>query len=305
MNRLRAPLYRLLLGLLLCLPLVASAFEVALVVSQRSGPYEVFTETFVRAAAAAGHRVIDAGSVDGTLDDALIARADIVIANGEAALAAVLQRPAGPTLGVMLGRERFNALRKRFPLAELSAFTLDQPAERQLRLLRAVLPDSQRIGVLFGEAMLSGRELQAVAPEAGFGLLASVVSKESELIAGLETVLRGSDAFIAIPDPLLSRPSSARTILLTSYRFQKPVIAFSRAYVEAGALAAVFSTPESVAADVASWLDAGSGKTLKLPGLRGPASFEIAVNRQVARALGIRVPDDNELRRLTAGGEKS
>jgi ABC-type uncharacterized transport system substrate-binding protein len=118
-------------------------------------------------------------------------------------------------------------------------------------------------------------------------------------------VLRGSDAFIAIPDPLLSRPSSARTILLTSYRFQKPVIAFSRAYVEAGALAAVFSTPESVAADVASWLDAGSGKTLKLPGLRGPASFEIAVNRQVARALGIRVPDDDELRRLTAGGEKS
>lgn len=304
MSRLCAPLYRLLLGAWLFLPLAASGYEVALVMSQRSGSAQAFADAFVGAAVASGHRVIDAGGAGGVLDEAALAGADLVVANGEAALAAVLSRPSRPTLGVMLGRARFDALSARHPQAELSAFTLDQPAARQLRLLRAALPKSEHVGALFGDAQAGAKPLQEAAAS-GFDLAAATVASEAELIARLEAVLRRSDAFVAIPDALLSQPASARAILLTSYRFQKPVFAFSRAYVDAGALAAVFTTPQQVATDVVNWLNGLPPGRLTLPPPRAPESFEIAVNRQVARALGILLPSDEELLRLMKKGDKS
>ncbi len=305
MSRLRAPLCRLLLGAWLCLPLVASGYEVALVMSQRSGSAQAFADAFTDAAVANGYRVTDAGEAGGVLDEAVLARADLVVANGEAALAAVLRGPPRPTLGVMLARARFEALRARHPQAALSAFTLDQPAARQLRLLRAVLPNSQNVGVLFGDPQTDLKPLQDVAAASGLELAAASVNSEAELIVRLETVLRRTDAFVAIPDALLSRPASARAILLTSYRYQKPVFAFSRAYVDAGALAAVFTTPQQVASDVVNWLNGLPPGRLTLPPPRAPESFEIAVNRQVARALGILLPPDEELLRLMKKGDKS
>ncbi|MBP6727308.1 MAG: hypothetical protein KA132_08935, partial [Thauera sp.] len=73
MSRLCAPLYRLLLGAWLFLPLAASGYEVALVMSQRSGSAQAFADAFVGAAVASGHRVIDAGGAGGVLDEAALA----------------------------------------------------------------------------------------------------------------------------------------------------------------------------------------------------------------------------------------
>ena len=198
MSRLCAPLYHLLIGALLCLPLVASALDVALVMSQSSGSAQAFAEAFTTAAVASGHRVAQVEKVGGVLDEAALAGADLVIANGEAALAAVLSKPSRPTLGVMLGRARFDALSARHPQAELSAFTLDQPAARQLRLLRAVLPKSEHVGALFGDAQAGAKPLQEAAAASGFDLAAATVASEAELITRLEAVLRRSDAFVEL-----------------------------------------------------------------------------------------------------------
>lgn len=186
----------------------------------------------------------------------------------------------------------------------MSAFVLDQPLERQFRLLKAVQPDARRAGLLLGPEQGGLAAFEQAATRAGLGLVAQVVGDEGALIRALETVLRDSDSFVAVPDALLSTPSAARSILLTSYRFQKPIVAFSRAYVSAGALAAIFTTPEQVAADLIAWLRTQKDDDVQLPPPRGPASFDIAVNRQVARALGLSVADDAELLRLIATGDQ-
>jgi hypothetical protein len=304
-HRLRA-LVLLLFCLLAALPPVAQALEIALVVSQRDGPHRRFADAFVDAAAGLGHRVVDAGSPAEGVDEAALAAADLVVASGEAAAAAVLRLPPRPTLAVLIGRERFAALRSLHPRAPLSAITLDQPVERQLRLLRAVLPASARLAALLGEGDRAfGAELERAAAAAGLQFAWREVASDDEVIPGLEVLLPGCDALLAVPDPLLSTSAAARAILLTSYRFQKPIVAFSRAYVDAGALAALFSTPEQIAAEVADWLRSQAGAALQLPPPRPPASFEIAVNRQVARALGLVVGDDDELWRRVAEGERS
>jgi hypothetical protein len=294
-----------LAGILLGIVFPASAtLDVALVVSQREGAHGVFAQAFGRAAAGLGHRVLDAGSPAEGLDDVALARADLVVTSGDAALAAVLRLHARPTLAVMIGQSRFETLRRAHPARTLSAITLDQPLARQFRLLKAVLPDARRAGVLLGPEREDKAAFEQAAAMAGLDLAAQMVGGEGALIRGLETVLRDSDSLIAVPDALLSTPSAARAILLTSYRFQKPIVAFSRAYVDAGALAAIFTTPEQVAADLIAWLRTQEDGNVQLPLPRGPASFDIAVNRQVARALGLSVADDAELLRLIATGDQ-
>lgn len=291
----------LMLGLsLLCVP--AHALDVAVVVAQRDGAYKAFADAFTRAAASLGHHVHDAGSPADGLDDAVLARADLVVASGEAAAALALARHARPTLVTMIARSRFEALRSAYPQAPLSALWLDQPLERQLRLLRAVVPERTRVGLLLGGNVDAEAALRATATGLGLTLATHHVRNDKALIVGLEDVLSASEVLLALPDPILSSPTAARSILLTSYRYQKPIIAFSRAYVTAGALAAVFITPEQLASELIAWLRTQGPKQVILPPPRDPVSFEIAVNRQVARALGISVPDDEELLRLTAGG---
>ena len=283
-------------------PLAHAGLDVAVVVSQRSGPHGVFAQNFSRAAASLGHRVLDAGSPDEGLDDAVLARADLVIVSGEAALSAVLRLHPRPTLAVMLGRARFESIRRSHFGRPLSAFILDQPAERQLRLLQAVMPEALRAGILFGPERVAASAFEQAAEALRIDLVDRVVDDESGLMKQLEAVLRSCDGLIAVPDTLLTTPGSVRSILLTSYRYQRPIIAFSRAYVEAGALAAVFTTPEQVATDLIAWLRTQGGGRVELPPVSEPASFEIAVNRQVARALGIKVASDEELLRFIATG---
>ncbi|MDY0048363.1 MAG: ABC transporter substrate binding protein [Thauera propionica] len=292
-------------GLLLGLVFPAHAqLDVAVVISQRGGAHAAFAQAFSRAAAGLGHRVLDAGTPAEGLDDVALARADLVVASGDAALSAALRLNPRPTLAAMIGQARFDALRMAHPDRPLSAFTLDQPAERQFRLLKAVLPDARRAGVLLGPERGDRVDLERAAAASGLDLFVRVIGDEAELIRGLEAVLRDSDSLIAVPDAMLSSPSAARSILLTSYRFQKPIVAFSRAYVDAGALAAIFTTPEQVAADLIAWLRLQKDESVQLPPPRGPASFDIAVNRQVARALGLSVADDAELLRLIATGDQ-
>ena len=122
-------------------PSAAFAIDVAVVVSQRDGVHKAFADAFMRAAAGLGHRVFDIGSPAEGVDDVALARADLVVASGEAAAELALARHARPTLVTMIARSRFEALRAAHPQAALSAWLLDQPVERQLRLLRAVVPE--------------------------------------------------------------------------------------------------------------------------------------------------------------------
>ena len=121
-------------------PSAAFALDVAVVVSQRDGVHKAFADAFMRAAAGLGHRVFDIGSPAEGLDDVALARADLVVASGEAAAELALARHARPTLVTMIARSRFEVLRKAHPEAALSASLLDEPVERQLRLLRALVP---------------------------------------------------------------------------------------------------------------------------------------------------------------------
>lgn len=282
---------------------VAHAMEVAVLVSEAGGRGQRFVEALDAALAPGVHRLAGAGLAGGEADTALLGRADLVLAVGHAAAERALRDSSRPVLAVLVGLRDLDRLKRAHPARDLGAVVLDQPLERHLRLVRAVLPDAKRVGVLLGpDSVVQLPGLQHAADALRLQADVHEVREVADLVPALDHLLFAGDALLPLPDGLVSGPAAARTILLTSYRHRRPVFAHSAAYVTAGALAAVFSTPEHVAVDVADLLAAAKEPAALVRKIHSPRRFDVAVNRAVARALGLVVADEQVLRERIADG---
>ncbi|MCX7171030.1 MAG: hypothetical protein NTY41_12290 [Proteobacteria bacterium] len=213
--------------------------------------------------------------------------ADLIVTVGVKAAESVAGRTAIPILAAMFPSHRYTELlAKRPPAAQTSAIYLDHSWARQVELMRATLPGRRRIGVLYSSATrLDLNELRKQLEIHGATLIARQNASPASLFDDLEDILSRSDVLLAVPDSDIYNSNNIRNILLTSYRHNIPLVGISQAYVNAGALCALFSTPEQLAAQ-ASTIAAAFALKRSLPEAQFPALFSIAVNQEVARTLG-------------------
>ncbi|MBK1679857.1 hypothetical protein CKO20_05635 [Rhodocyclus tenuis] len=286
---------------------VALAQErVAVLLSERGGHYSEFLDAFYRALAdpvLAGRplTIVELTTVPERAGDPRLAGVSALVAVGVQAMRSAAARDdLPPTLNVLVPRasyERTVAESGRHRArAQFSAIYLDQPLSRQLGLIRLVLPGKRRVAVLLGpDSSFFLPRLRAAVARTGLELVSDEVSAEFELIPALSQLLGGADLLLALPDSVVFTRESARSILLTAYRYQKPMFGFSQAYVNAGALAAVFSTPAQIARQTVEMLRAQPNARQTLPLALYPTHFSVSVNRAVARALAIDPPADGAL----------
>jgi len=238
---------------------------------------------------------------------------ELVIALGVKALEAASKlKITTPVIGVYTPLPVYNRLlqQSKREFGNFSAVVLDQPYERQFNLIKVVLPEANAVGVLLG--LTSAQYAEQIKGEANtkaINLQIENVSQGRELMDKLKQILYKYDALLAIPDPEIYNRETAQPILLTSYRHQKPVFGFSKAYVQAGALAAVYSTTKQLAKQVAEIAAEAQGVRNALPFPQAPKYFSVALNSQVARSLNIKLGDDdwihNKIQKLEASDEES
>lgn len=223
-----------------------------------------------------------------------------------ASLARATPAPA-PVLCALLPRASFERVLReagRRAGASFSALYLNQPLGRQLDLVRLALPQARRVGVLWGpDSQANEAQLQAAAQTRGMRVLGVPVRGDEPVYSSLRKVLEESDLLLALADPQIYNSGSIQNILLASFRAQVPMLAFSPAYVRAGALMAVYSTPAQIGQQ-AGVLARGvlAGQPLGQP--QHPLQFEVNVNEHVARSLGLKLDAENlaeQLRRLERG----
>ncbi len=217
--------------------------------------------------------------------------AKVWITLGSDALARALQRDGRPPLvSALIPRLGFERLLRDHAgkaAAPALAVYLDQPFGRQLDLVRLALPDTKRVGVLWGpESVAQHATFQAAAQPRGLDVVGGSVTTSSTLFAGLKTVLDDADVLLAVADPQVYNSATISNILLATYRARVPVVAFSPAYVKAGALLALYSTPRQIGVQAGalarSVLQGGA-----LPPSQYPLEFSVVVNEHVARSLGL------------------
>lgn len=224
---------------------------------------------------------------------------ELVIALGVKALEASSKlKHTTPVLGVFTPLPTFNSVmaKSRRDLGNFSAIVLDQPFARQMSLIKQVSPAARKIGVLLGPTSSQYAEyVREEGEESGLNVLEEKVNQEADLISQLKKLLDASDAIMAIPDPTIYSRETAQPILLTSYRYQKPIFGYSQSYVRAGAIAAVYSTSKQLAKQAAEIAIKSQQAPSELPPPQMPKYFSITLNYQVARSLNIPLIDEDEI----------
>jgi len=282
-----------LVTLLWGLPVVSEAGNVFIVSSRDSGIHDsIARETRQRLDRSLPQgtevRVIYPGQ-QGTVTSAA-GKDDLVIAIGTEAYAELLTSGTrARILATLIPRSTYFALTEKSGREPglTSAVFIEQSYKRSLDLVRITLP-GRTVGTLVGHRSTELYEqLAREQQKSSQGIYLKKLEEGGNLIAALEQVIAHSKVLIAYADPEVSNRNTAQHILLTSYRYGVPLVAYSRAYVRAGAMMAVYSKPEQYAQQAAEIaLNAINGGR-QLPAPQYPKYFSVDVNHSVAHSLGI------------------
>lgn len=236
-----------------------------------------------------------------------LAGARLVVAVGTRAARAARRLPPDiPVLCTFIPKAAFeDVFRGGDGGRRVAAIYLDQPLPRQFAFVRELMPGIGTVGVLFGPESAARRsDLAAAAHRAGLGLETAVVAPNREPVEAMKAVVHKADALLAVPDATVLTPNRAKWLLYMAYRRRTPVIGFSAPYVKAGALGALYSTPEQIGQQTGRRVRAAmEGGTVAVGASAYPEAYSVAVNRFAARALGIRVADEDTLKEAVARRE--
>lgn len=292
---------RLLAGVLLLASLACAAqpYHIELLLSEGNGPYQTLADSLRNELPRLGGQAPTLGqSLANAPDHAGIARADLTVTVGSRASRLIDTLPTrGRVLHVLIpSTTRPSSINAR---ARHSAIFIDQPWQRQLNLIRLALPGVERIGILLGTTSQEQRpEIEQAIAERQWQAQISLVPEAGNYLGPLRRLLEQSEVLLAVPDQQIFNRQNLQGILLTTYRREVPMIGFSSGYVRAGALAAVYSTPEQIASQAARWIaPLLEDPDRPLPAPRYPEYYSVAVNHQVARSLGLRVAGEEDLLR--------
>ncbi len=215
----------------------------------------------------------------------------LVLAMGvEAAAEMARTEMHAPVLSVFVPSASFDAIVRTHPRRSASPFSaiyLNQSLGRQLDVIQLAMPQRPRIGVLLGS--LSSAQLPLLEDERrkrSLGLVQAQIDANEPMFGKLQLLLDTSQVLLALPDPQVFNSATLQNILLSTLRAGVPVVSFSPAYVKAGALMAIYSTPAQVGQQAAQLArPVLQGKELAPP--QYPHDFRIDVNASLARSMNL------------------
>jgi putative ABC transport system substrate-binding protein len=223
----------------------------------------------------------------------------LIIAVGTYALSVALSKTSDiPILATFIPRRSFEQLTsaRGDRLQKIAAIYVDQPMDRQVKLIRTLLPKANTISTLFGDSSVKEQvHLERAALRFGLSVQSARLSSEDNPVNTINPLIMSSDLFLAIPDQGAFNRATAKWSLYLSLKHKKPLIGFSEKFVEAGALAAVFSTPDHIARQTHEWLSLFLNQE-PLFNQAFPRYFDVKVNLSTARSINIFTPSDAKIK---------
>lgn len=285
----------------------SDANSVAVVTSNNEDIYQEVTKSIGGVLAGSTSNPVELSFInlgDSTLTENLsrqITGYDLVVSVGVSAantIASLEERP--PLLAVLIPLQAAQSLSQSSTTKSrpwTSAIVLDQPIERQLRLIKLITKGTKSVGILLSTSSgLSKENIETLSKRFTLDIHSEMVKPGENFIRELGFVLEKTDIFLAIPDPLIFNRQTAGNLLQSAYRRRVPVIGFAQSHVKAGALAAVYSSPEQIGRHAGeAILEFFSSDEKKINGIQSPRYFSVAFNRQVERSLGLVMPNEAEI----------
>ena len=179
----------------------------------------------------------------------------------------------------------------------MTGVLLEVPAERQLAMIRNLLPQLKHIGTLYDPAKTSTLidEARRLLKPSGTDLVPMQISSEREVPGSLRALLPSIDALWLVPDSTVLTDESLRFILNTALEGRVPVIGFSREFARNGALLCLSVNYADIGRQAGQLTRKLLDGQLSLPMKPWhPDRIETSLNLKTAKFLGIDIPRELE-----------
>jgi len=171
--------------------------------------------------------------------------------------------------------------------------SLDIPGAEQFQLYRSVIPDLNRIGVIYdpdkSEQLVS--EARSAAEKMGIDLISKPVSSHKKVPGALREMLGNIDVLWMVPDDTVITMDSFRFLLVTSLENKLPMMAVTDIFVKFGALATIVPDPAEVGRQICKIVNAIQHGELDISNVDvlAPTQANLVLNNKTTKKIGLEV----------------
>ncbi len=218
---------------------------------------------------------------------------DLIVTVGNRAANLLKKQPTGtPTVSTFTSSMAYEEK----PSPHHTVIFIDQPAARYLALIKEILPYSRTVSLLYSDySEPFYQQLRQAATQLQLTINGKKVSATSDIYNALDNAVKNSDVLLAIPDPTIYNRHTIKTIFLTSYQDEVPIIGFSRSYTKAGAISSLHSDISDISKQLSEVIAYFIQNNKKLPAASYPSYFHVSTNPKVAHSLSIPLDEPETL----------
>ena len=272
-------------------PTPANACDVVVVKSADLKPYRDALRGF-KDASSCGVSEAELND-DHDLDKIRKKRPDVVLAVGTTAFQKLRMLDDVPVVYIMVVLSEAD---RALP-SNVSGVSMEIAPAAYLAAMKQVFPAAKRVGLLYDPRNMRTfvGEASREAAAAGLELSNRQVPDPAGLAAALSSMRDAIDILWILPDPTVVTPETIDYLLRFSIQHNIPLFAFSKKYIEMGAIASLDVDPYDMgaqAADIANAVVAG-GKGAVRVYARKP---RLSINRKAANKMGVRIDRESARR---------
>lgn len=188
----------------------------------------------------------------------------------------------------------------------ITGVSMNIPPEKQLITLSKVLPDIEKIGLLYDPDRTGYfvKRARDAAGKFGIKLIAQKIHSSRDVPSLMKDMKGKADVFWMLPDITVITPETVEFLLLFSLENKMPVLTFSEKYVELGALMSIGIDAFDIGRQVGEMAnEILSGKDVKDVQRVDARKAVVSINPKVARKLGINI-DEKIIRKAQIVGTR-
>lgn len=176
---------------------------------------------------------------------------------------------------------------------------MTQPYCRQIKFTKLINSHWKNISILTNQNNpMAASGIKSCAKKYGMNTYAVETTITKYLTDEVKNALDHSDLLLALPNKDIFNEKTVKNILLTSYRHRKPVIAFSKNFVTSGALASIHSNITQISDTAVTLVEKYLLNDYRFTeSVNYPDSYNISINRQVFKALNIKIPNTGKIKK--------
>ena len=192
------------------------------------------------------------------------------------------------------------SLRLNIPCEKTTCYKIfiNQPVHRYVQLFKNLFPKRKTLVLATTkENTIKSQQAKTASKDNNLIFKKIRIHKNHNISRILINNLNDNDVLLALPNPDIYNANHAKSIILSTYHANVPIIAYSKSFAKAGALISLYSSIDNVAEKTANIVQSIiTNGTLKQKE-HYPDEFTIEINSAVARSMNINIDSENMLKR--------